>query len=80
MDYETGAQTNLLLSDYTVHLGAGAHTNRFALILNPQQTATSIDDFSIHGAQDDIQKYMIDGRLFIHSNGNIYDAQGRKIL
>lgn len=80
VDYETGVQTNLLLSDYTVHLGAGAHTNRFALILNPQQTATSIDDFSVHGAQDDIQKYMIDGRLFIHSNGNIYDAQGRKIL
>lgn len=78
LDYQMGTQTNMLLSEYKITLEAGIYTNRFALIVDPQQTATEIGHPHIK-ASDDVHKYIINGQLFIQSGGNTYDIQGRRV-
>ena len=78
LDYQMGTQTNMLLSEYKITLEAGIYTNRFALIVDPQQTATEIGHPHIN-ASDDVHKYIINGQLFIQSGGNTYDIQGRRV-
>ena len=75
IDYEANITTNLLLSDYTVNLPAGANETRFALSVKPNKTATSVDNIS--GATgDEAKKYIIDGVLYLQRDGALYDAQG----
>lgn len=78
LDYQMGTQTNMLLSEYKITLEAGIYTNRFALIVDPQQTATEIGHPHINSS-DDVHKYIINGQLFIQSGGNTYDIQGRRV-
>jgi hypothetical protein len=77
IDYETGITTNLLLSDYTITLPSGTYEQRFALRLQPDKTATSVEDISTDGKS--FKKYLIDGRLYLQKDGIMYDAQGRQI-
>jgi hypothetical protein len=77
IDYETGIITNLLLSDYTITLPSGTYEQRFALRLQPDKTATSVEDISTDGKS--FKKYLIDGRLYLQKDGIMYDAQGRQI-
>ena len=78
LDYQMGTQTNMLLSEYKITLEAGIYTNRFALIVDPQQTATEIGHPHLNSS-DDVHKYIINGQLFIQSGGNTYDIQGRRV-
>ena len=78
IDYETQTEHNLLTTEYTVDLNKGISNKRFALIVDPQQTATEIGHPHIN-ASDDVHKYIINGQLFIQSGGNTYDIQGRRV-
>ena len=78
IDYETGKETNLLLADYTTELREGTNNERFALRVRPNHVATEIETL-IDGANGQIQKYIINGALYILNNGQLYDAQGRMV-
>lgn len=78
IDYETGKETNLLLADYTTELREGTNNERFALRVRPNHVATEVETI-IDGANGQIQKYIINGALYILNNGQLYDAQGRMI-
>ena len=78
IDYETGKETNLLLADYTTELREGINNGRFALRVRPNHVATEVETI-IDGANGQIQKYIINGALYILNNGQLYDAQGRMV-
>ena len=78
IDYETGKETNLLLADYTTELREGTNNERFALRVRPNHVATEVETI-IDGANGQIQKYIINGALYILNNSQLYDAQGRMV-
>ena len=78
IDYVEGTETNLLFSDYTTTLNKGINNNRFAIRLRPSHVATEVETI-IDGANGQIQKYIINGALYILNNGQLYDAQGRMV-
>lgn len=78
IDYETGTETNLLLADYTTELREGINNERLALRVRPNHVATAVETI-IDGANGQIQKYIINGALYILNNGQLYDAQGRMV-
>lgn len=75
VDNETHTTTNLLLSDYTVHLTAGTHNNRFVLRL--QGCTTGSDTQSVENGEDTTQKLLINGHLYIRQGNRLYDVLGR---
>lgn len=78
VDNQTGTHTNLLLEDYTITLDAGSHENRFYIVLDPERTATAVEN--IGDAQgDNVQKFLIDGQLIIRTEQGVYNATGNTI-
>ena len=83
IDNQTGAQTNMLMDEYTVTLDAGTCENRFYLAVDPDRTATSVEDIGEEAkgeeAKDQIKKFLIDGQLFIRTADGIFDAKGQRL-
>ena len=83
IDYENNTTTNLLLSDYTVTLSAGECENRFMLHIQPEKSgiATYLEQITTSDVHtNSVQKYLIDGHLYLKKDGILYDAQGRQII
>lgn len=83
IDNQTGAQTNMLLDEYTITLDAGTCENRFYLAVDPDRTATSVENIGEEAkgeeAKDQIKKFLIDGQLFIRTADGIFDAKGQRM-
>lgn len=77
VDNLSGIHTNLLLDGYTVTLDAGATEGRFYIVLDPERTATAVEN--IDGETNEAQKYLIDGQLIIKHDGIKYNVQGEKL-
>ena len=78
VDNQTGTHTNLLLEDYTITLDAGSHENRFYIVLDPERSATAVENIGdVQG--DKAQKFLIDGQLIIKHDGIKYNVQGEKL-
>ena len=78
VDNQTGTHTNLLLEDYTITLDAGSHENRFYIVLDPERSATAVENIGdVQG--DKAQKFLIDGQLIIRTEQGVYDATGGKV-
>ena len=77
VDNQTGTHTNLLLEDYTITLDAGNHENRFYIVLDPERTATAVEN--IDDEANTTQKYLIDGQLIIRTSQGVYNAIGNTI-
>ena len=79
IDYETQTEHNLLTTEYTVNLNEGINNKRFAIRVVPSQVATNIESLFDSNCNQNVQKYIINGQLFIKNNGHIYDTQGRQV-
>ena len=83
VDNVTGTHTNMLMSEYTVTLNAGTIENRFYLVVDPDRTATSVENIGEEAkgeeAKDQIKKFLIDGKLFIRTADGIFDAKGQRL-
>ncbi|MBO5404852.1 MAG: hypothetical protein J6A13_02475 [Paludibacteraceae bacterium] len=79
IDYETQTEHNLLTTEYTVDLNKGISNKRFALRVLPHHVATNIESLLDGNCNQNVQKYIINGQLFIKNNGHIYDIQGRRV-
>ena len=77
IDNQTGIHTDMLRSEYTITLDAGSHLNRFYIAVDPDRTATSVENVGEEAKGKGV-KYLIDGQLFIRTAEGIFDAQGRK--
>lgn len=78
VDNQTGTHTNLLLEGYTVTLDAGSHENRFYIVLDPERSATAVENIGdVQG--DKTQKFLIDGQLIIRTEQGVYNATGNTI-
>ena len=78
VDNQTGTHTNLLLEGYTITLDAGSHENRFYIVLDPERSATAVENIGdVQG--DKTQKFLIDGQLIIRTDQGVYDATGGKV-
>ena len=78
VDNQTGTHTNLLLEDYTVTLNAGTTEGRFYIVLDPERSATAVENIGeVQG--DKTQKFLIDGQLIIKHDGIKYNVQGEKL-
>lgn len=81
IDNYTNTTTNLLLSDYTITLSEGTYEQRFMLHIQPEKSGISTNTEQIIGGDintNRVQKYIIDGHLYLKKDGTIYDAQGRQ--
>ena len=83
IDNQTGTQTNMLLDEYTITLDAGTCENRFYLAVDPDRTATSVENIGEEAkgdeAKDQIKKFLIDGQLFIRTADGTFDAKGQRL-
>ena len=82
VDNATGTHTNMLMSEYTVTLNAGTIENRFYLVVDPDRTATSVENIGEETKGDkakDVEKFLIDGKLFIRTADGIFDAKGQRL-
>lgn len=76
VDYEKGALTNLLNSDYTFSSERTQSNSRFALYAVPRQDS-STELPNISDEEDAIRKIFYNGHLFIIRNGNVYNGNGQ---
>ena len=82
LDKQTGAQTNMLMEGYTVTLNAGTIENRFYLVVDPDRAATSVENVGEEAKGDKskgVEKFLIDGKLFIRTADGIFDAKGQRL-
>ena len=82
VDYELETTTNLLLFDYTVTLPKGTNEGRFALHIQPSKSGVTTNIDQINGGSihhEGVQKYLIDGQLYIVREGEVFDAQGHRL-
>ena len=82
VDNATGTHTNMLMSEYTVTLNAGTIENRFYLVVDPDRTATSVENIGEEAKGDKakgVEKFLIDGKLFIRTADGIFDAKGQRM-
>lgn len=82
IDNQTGAQTNMLLDEYTITLDAGTCENRFYLAVDPNRTATSVENIGEEAKGDEakgVEKFLIDGQLFIRTADGTFDAKGQRL-
>ena len=82
IDNQTGIHTDMLLSEYTITLDAGSHLNRFYIAVDPDRTATSVENIGEEAKGDKakgVEKYLIDGQLFIRTAEGIFDARGQRL-
>lgn len=79
IDNETGAQIDLLDSDYTFEAAAGTTTGRFILMgrFFAPQIATDIDE--VDGEQAKPKKLIIRDKLYILINDQLYDGTGKMV-
>ena len=76
VDYEKGALTNLLNSDYTFSSERTQSNSRFALYAVPRQDS-STELPNISDEEDAIRKIFYNGHLFIIRNGRVYNGNGQ---
>ena len=82
IDNQTGAQTNMLLDEYTITLDAGTCENRFYLAVDPDRTATSVENIGEEAKGEEakgVEKFLIDGQLFIRTTDGTFDAKGQRL-
>ena len=83
IDNETGYRTPLGLTNYTVDLEAGMYDTRFSLEISPvKQTPTDIELINGENGENGVtgaRKVLIDQKLFIIKDGEIYDARGARV-
>ena len=82
VDNATGTHTNMLMSEYTITLDAGTIENRFYLVVDPDRTATSVENIGEEAKGDKVkgvEKFLIDGKLFIRTADGIFDAKGQRM-
>ena len=78
VDYQTGALTNLLNSDYTFYSERTQADNRFAIYAVPRQNAPT-DLPNAIGQDKEAQKIIHNGHLYILRNGNVYNGAGQMV-
>lgn len=80
VDNITGTHTNLAIEDYSIYLESGQYDERFYLEISPiAQMPTGIDLLDGENGTNGVRKVMVDGMLYIVRDGEIYDAQGKRI-
>ena len=83
VDNVTGTHTDMLMDEYTITLDAGTIENRFYLVVDPDRTATSVENIGEEAkgeeAKGQIKKFLIDGKLFIRTADGIFDAKGQRL-
>jgi hypothetical protein len=83
VDNVKGTHTDMLMDEYTITLDAGTIENRFYLVVDPDRTATSVENVGTGAnsdeAKDQIKKFLIDGKLFIRTADGIFDAKGQRL-
>ncbi len=83
VDNVTGTHTDMLMDEYTITLDAGTCENRFYLVVDPDRTATSVENVGEEAkgeeAKDQIKKFLIDGKLFIRTADGTFDAKGQRM-
>ncbi len=83
VDNVTGTHTDMLMDEYTITLDAGTCENRFYLVVDPDRTATSVENIGEEAkgeeAKDQIKKFLIDGKLFIRTADGTFDAKGQRL-
>lgn len=80
IDTQTGARTNLALSDYIVTLPKGICDGRFYIEIDLNKMPTAIDGVEGGSLKDGkAHKFIENGAMYILQDGKIYDARGNRL-
>ena len=79
VDAETGTHTNLSAGmEYTFTLNRGTYDGRLYLEISPiEKTPTDLEYVDEATRNQNVRKFIIDGKLYLQKDGMLYDAQGR---
>lgn len=75
-DTQTGAMTNLSLSDYTFYGVPGQYNGRF--IIGLVGSTTAIENYLAGGMEDGVKKIIENGHVYILRGSDKYDVLGKK--
>ena len=80
IDTQTGARTNLALSDYIVTLPKGICDGRFYIEIDLNKMPTAIDGVQGGSLKDGkAHKFIMNDMLYILKDGVIFDARGNRV-
>ncbi len=80
IDYAMSRQTDLLEDDYTFSGTVGEYKERFAInaVIKKPEITTGVDGIT-NGSDNKPIKFIYQNKMYILSNGVIYDATGKKV-
>lgn len=76
IDYETNTVTDLLQSSYTFSTERTQNDARFALNVVPAPAVITAIENEADGTNNGARKILLDGKMYIILNGQMYDATG----
>ena len=78
VDTETGTRTNLCAGmEYTFTLNRGTYDSRLYLEISPiEKTPSDLEYVDEATRNQNVRKFIIDGKLYLQKDGMLYDAQG----
>lgn len=76
IDYETNTVTDLLQSSYTFSTERTQNDARFALNVVPAPAVITAIENDADGTNNGARKILLDGKMYIILNGQMYDATG----
>ncbi len=78
VDTETGTRTNLSAGmEYTFTLNRGTYDSRLYLEISPiEKTPSDLEYVDEATRNQNVRKFIIDGKLYLQKDGMLYDAQG----
>ncbi len=80
-DYEQGLTTDLLNESYTFMTATGKNESRFAInvILKEENSELPTGVDILQGDKDRPLKFIMEDKMYILRNGDLYDATGKKV-
>ena len=78
--YEGQIVWNLSLGDYEMDLAKGTTTGYgLLLVVQPNQMPTGVENGELLNGENDVQKILLNGQLYILRDGHLYDAVGKEM-
>ena len=81
VDSETGIRTNLSAGmEYTLTLNKGNYEKRLFIEIAPTKSASTNLEYTNEATRNqNVRKFIIDGKLYLQKDGMLYDAQGKLV-
>ena len=81
IDHQTGERTDLLWENYTYEASEGTTRGRFTIqgVFRTPTITTDIENGIMNGESMQVEKFILNDKIYIRVNGHLYDATGKLV-